>query len=137
MSAGNGADLQPTIDVVLGEEIGAMHEPPVTVQVTGIVHTQDMPHKAGATFTKVVATAPLRLFQADHRRARLTLIGSAPFLVAFSSASSQDQSRMALWPLGVPLVILNDSEVWVMAPTATVNISAIVESWASGENGTH
>lgn len=124
-------ELQPDELDVLQAETDDM--PSVRVSVDGPVRTQDLPRKAGATFTKTIGTTPIRLLTQDHRRAqvRLMSIGQS-MLVAFSSAMAQDASRMALWPANVAFTMNNDSEVWVASATATTSISVITEMWATG-----
>jgi hypothetical protein len=128
-------ELQPEeLEVLQAEDIGP--DPLVRVAVASIdgpVRTQALPRKAGATFNKTVGVTPIRLLTQDHHRASVTLmsIGQAMY-IGFSSAMTQDLSRMAQWPAGVPYVMNNDSELWVVSATATTNVSVITEMWATG-----
>jgi hypothetical protein len=129
-------EFQPDLPEVLQIEGAYGTEPPVNVKVVGPVRTQDMPLKSGATFTKTVSTTPIKLLFSDHRRARATIISVGQnMLVAFSSASSQDASRMALWPANVPFTHVGDTELWVASVTATSSISVLTGLWATGEDG--
>jgi len=132
------SDLQPDLEEVLQtEEHGGNEEIPVTVVVSGVVRSQALPEKSGATKTIAnVTTIPQKVLQADHRRARTTLLatgGSMRF--AFNAASAQDPSRMALWPAGLPMIHLGDDEVWVAADAGTVSVTVISGRWAVGEDG--
>jgi hypothetical protein len=132
MSADN--EFQPDVfDAMQFEPEG--REAAVKVIVTGPVRIQDLPRKAGATFTRLaVTTAPMKLLAADHRRAaaRIVSIGQN-MLVALSAASAQDASRMALWPANLVFLCEADTEVWVASATATTTISVVTELWATGE----
>lgn len=127
-------EFQPDdFDVMQAEPDG--REPAVKVHVIGQVRVQDLPRKAGATFTRLaVTTTPMRLLAADHRRAaaRIMSIGQN-MLVALSAASAQDTSRMALWPANTVFLCEADTEVWVASATATTTISVVTELWATGE----
>jgi hypothetical protein len=142
MSAGTEhLDLQPDDEDVLQSEppYHPSNDPPVCVTVDGPVRTQALPTKAGATLTKALTLTPQKVLQADHRRAKVTLVcvGAATenLLVALSQAAAQDASRMALWPVNVPLVISSDSEVWAAAAavTGTPKLGVITELWATGD----
>lgn len=136
MSGTTGVDLQPDTDEVLQNE--EVHEPAVNVHITGSdvpVRVQSLPNRAGATFTKAVTTTAQRILNADHRRAVGTIIASGGAVyVAFSNASAQDPSRMALWPAGVPFVSSAGTEVWVQAVSGTVQVGVLTELWAAGES---
>lgn len=135
MSA-NEVDLQPTTDEVLQVEDGAWpKEPAVEVTVHGPVRTQELPHKAGATFTRPnITTTPYRILTADHRRARAVLLSIGQnLLIAFNSASAQDPSRMALWPANTQFLVTAATEVWVASATGTTSVSVATEMWAAGE----
>jgi hypothetical protein len=133
-------DLQPDKDEVLQAE--APHaEPSVPVRVAEsdiTLRTQQLPHQAGATFTKIIPSAPsspVRILRADHRRAQATItsIGQA-LLFAFNNASAQDPSTMAIQPASIPLILTADCELWVLATTATTSVSVSTELWASGDS---
>lgn len=139
MSAGR--EFQPDLDEVLQvEDISPEGVAPVVdVAVRGPVRTQELPHKAGATFSRTVAaltaTVPaVRILSADHKRARAVLMSVGQNMyVAFTQASAQDVSRMALWPANTSFVVTTATEVWVCAATATTTISVVTELWAAGE----
>lgn len=133
-------DLQPDLDEVLqAEVIGPNLEAPVNVAVTGVVRSQSLPEKTGTTKTVALLAAPaspIRVLQANHRRARTVLLatgGSMRF--AFNAASKESPDRMALWPAGVPYVHLGDDEVWVSADTTAITVTVIAGHWAAGEDG--
>lgn len=140
MSAGR--EFQPDTDEVLQvEDISPVGKAPaVDVAVRGPVRTQELPHKAGATFSRSVgtltATTPAaRVLSADHKRARAVIMSVGQNMyVAFSQASAQDVSRMALWPSGVAFVVTTATEVWVVAATGTTTVSVVTELWAAGES---
>lgn len=133
-------DLQPDLDEVLqAEEHGT--EPPVTVVVSGVVRSQELPQKQGTTKTVTLPAAgagvvPVRILQANHRRARVVLlaIGGA-IRIAFNAASKEDPARMALWPANVPYIHLGDDDVYVSADTTTCTVSVLSSHWAVGEDG--
>lgn len=137
MSA-NDVDFQPDTEEVLQMEPEGK-TPVVDVTVRGPVRTQELPRRAGATFTRTVpamsGTVPaLRVLAADHKRARAVIMSIGQnMLVAFSQASAQDASRMALWPANVPFPVTTATEVWVASSTATTSISVITELWAAGD----
>jgi hypothetical protein len=138
MSANTDPDpeFQPDLVDVLQIEGAFGTEPPVNVKVNGPVRTQELPSKAGATFTKVVTTAPIKLLFSDHRRSRATIISVGQnMLVAFSSAAAQDSSRMALWPANLPYTHLGGTELWVASATTTTAVSVLTSLWATGEDG--
>lgn len=127
--------LQPDeLEVLQTEQDGP--DPVVRVCVADIdvpVRVQNLPRKAGATVSRTYSTTPTRILGPDHRRAQATLVSVGQnMLITFSASTAQDPSRMALWPANVPLIITNDSEVWVAAATATTVISALSEMWATG-----
>jgi hypothetical protein len=133
-------DLQPGLDEVLQAE-EPTHEPPVTVVVAGPVRVQTLPQKSGSTKTVALAAAgatvfPIRVLQADHRRARATIlaIGGA-MRIAFNSASKETPATMALWPANVAYAHLGDDEIWVAADTTAITVSVLVGKWAVGEDG--
>lgn len=127
-----GFDNQPDVDEVLQAE--TTPEPAVLVRTETPIRTQELPHKAGGTLTKTVGTTPVRLLAADHRRARAEIISIGQNMYfAYSQASAQDTSRMALWPAGTPKVITTLTEVWVCSATSTTSVSASTELWATGE----
>jgi hypothetical protein len=136
MSANTDPEFQPDLPVVLQIEGQYGTEPPVNVKVVGPVRTQDMPLKSGATFTKVVGTTPIRLLFPDHRRAQATIISIGQnMLIAFSNASAQDPSRMALWPANVAFTHPGATELWVASATATTSVAVLTGLWATGEDG--
>lgn len=126
-------DFQPDVDEVL--QIEPTTEPAVKVKVSGPVRTQELPRKAGATFTRGVTTAipDAPLLRADHWRAKATVIASAAILIAFSEAACQDPSRMLAWPANVPFYTAAVTEIWAYAPTGTANVSVATEMWATGD----
>lgn len=128
-------DLQPEVDVVLQEEHYDDAAVKVCVEsVKSPVRTQELPHKAGATRTRTVGTAPVKLLAADHFRARATIVSIGQnMLFAFSNAATQDPSTMALWPAGVPYISLAATEVWVASATSTTSVSYASENWAAGD----
>lgn len=135
-------DFQPDLDEVMqAEEHGTNEELPVTVVVTGVVRTQTLPEKSGTTKTVTLVAAgagvtPVRIMQADHRRARVTLIAiGGAMRFAFNTASKEDPARMALWPANVPYVHLGDDEIWVAADTVAITVSVAGGRWATGEDG--
>lgn len=133
MSSPDIDDFQPDATEVLQTEEPAGTEPYVKVEVCGVVRTQALPRKGGRSLRKTVDTTPDWVLRADPRRARTILIGSADFLIAFSSASAQEPAAMALWPLGLPLELTSVSDVWIAAETGTAEVSIITEQWAMPE----
>lgn len=129
------ANRQPDISEVLEDEEPEGSEPSVLIRSETPFRTQELPHKAGATFTKpVTSTAAVRLLAADHHRARVNLFAiGGNMLLAFSNASSQDPSRMALIPANTSVVITAVTEVWVQAATGSITVSVLTELWATGE----
>ncbi|MFF8495176.1 hypothetical protein ACF06O_30610 [Streptomyces albidoflavus] len=126
-------ELQPDVPEIIQAEAEPLTTVPVRVsEVQAPVRVQVLPRKAAATATKAVAEAPVRILRADHRRARALLVGSTDFLVAFSEASCQAESSMALWPAGIPLELTATTEVWAMAPGGA-SLSVVTERWAEGE----
>jgi hypothetical protein len=132
MSA-NDPDLQPDTAEVLQVEEPEGTVPAVDVAVTNPVRTQSLPRKAGATFNRDVTTTITELLRADHRRARALIVADATIYLAFSEASAQDPSRMALWPALEPFDATATTDLWVRAETGTANVSVITEMWATGE----
>lgn len=138
MSANADDGRQPDTEAVLQDEtpFGSTEEPPVNVRAVGPTRVQVLPFKAASTIQVTVGTTPRRLFQADHRRGRTTVVSVGQNMyVAFNAAAAADVSRMALWPQNVPLRVTADSEVWVAAATATTVVSGVAELWATGEGG--
>lgn len=141
MSAGS-RDFQPDeLEVLQMEDVTPTGKPPVVdVAVAGPIRTQELPHKAGATFSRSVGaltstTPAIRVLSADHKRARAVLMSVGQNMYfAFTSASAQDVSRMALWPANTPFVLTTATEVWVCSATATTTVSIVTELWATGEN---
>lgn len=139
----NDPDLQPELDEVYQVEPEMGREAPVGVAVVGPVRTQALPLKAMATRTVPITTTPVKVLQADHRRASATLMAIGQnMLVAFNTASASDplavgatSSRMALWPQNVPFEITGDTEVWVASATGTATLTVITGMWATGEDG--
>lgn len=131
------SDLQPDLDEVLQAEVAPVHEgAPTPVVVIGPVRTQTMPEKAGATKTVTVGITPVKILQADHRRARTTILAiGGTMMFAFNSASKEDSSKMALWPANVAFTHLGDDEIWVMAVAGTITVSVATGRWATGEDG--
>jgi hypothetical protein len=142
MMSANDPDLQPDVSEVLQAEDPAGYDPKVTVCVDGVVRTQALPRKAGATRTvsRVAAAAGLPpavgtdpLLRADPRRASATIISDKTILIAFTAASAQDAAMMARWPAGVPFRIDTVTAVWVASADATAAVSVITEMWATGD----
>lgn len=127
-------DLQPDKDEVLQNE--EIPDVAVAVRIESPVRTTSLPNKGGATKTLTIGTTtPVRMVNADHRRAKATFISiGANALFALNNASAQDPSRMALWPQNVPYVVTADTEVWVLSASATTSISVTTELWAEGNS---
>ena len=111
-------DLQPDTGEVLQEEQTALTAIPVCVrEVESPVRVQTLPRKSAATMTKALTTRPIQVLWADHWRGRAALCCTTDFLVAFSEASCQADTSMALWPADVPLELTATCEVWAKVPT--------------------
>jgi hypothetical protein len=138
MSA-NEVDFQPDTEEVLQMEPEGKG-PVVDVTVSGPVRTQELPRRAGATFTRTVGTLTgttpaVRVLTADHKRARAVLMSVGQnMLVAFNQGSAQDASRMILWPANSAFVVTTATEVWVAAATGTTSIGVATELWATGSD---
>jgi hypothetical protein len=126
-------DFQPDVEEVL--QIEPTTEPAVKVKVAGPVRTQELPRKAGATFTRGVTNAVpnVPMLRADHWRAKATVIASAAIYIAFSQASAQDFNRTLWWPANLPFYTAAVTEIWVYAQTGTANVSIATEMWATGD----
>jgi hypothetical protein len=126
-------DFQPDVEDVM--QVESADEPAVKVKVVGSARMQELPTKAGATFTRTVsASIPnVPLLRADHRRKKATVIASAAIYIAFTQASCQDPSRMVQWPALLPFYQGAVSEIWVYAVTGTAAVSVATEMWATGE----
>jgi hypothetical protein len=131
-----GVELQPDDLEVLQAE--RTDEPAVAVVLKGSlspIRTQELPHKAGATFNRQgVGTTPIRVLTASDRRAvaRVVSVGQAMYF-ALNGAAASDTSRMALWPANTVLTLTADTELWVASQTSTTTISVMTEFWATGE----
>lgn len=139
---GQDVELQPTTDEVIQQEAdddyGTTQVPVCVEEVKTPVRAQLLPRKSGATRTRVVdGTRSLPILTADPRRASAILISAdAPFRVALSEATSQDEPTMAQWPANVPLTLTCTTDVYVKAagatPDVTCELSVITENWADG-----
>lgn len=126
-------ELQPDPAEVMQEEGEPLSSVPVCVEeVKAPVRVQVLPRKGGSTRTRTVGDVPVQLLTADHWRASAILMGDVPFRVAFSEASAQDLSTMALWPGLVPLTVDATVEVWAVADDDAVQLSLITTRWAEG-----
>lgn len=126
-------DFQPDVDDVL--QVEPTTEPAVKVKMEGPVRTQELPRKAGATFTRGVSTSVpnVPMLRADHWRAKATVIASAAVFIGFSQASCQDPNRMLAWPANLPFYTSAVTEIWVYAQAGTANVSVATEMWATGD----
>lgn len=126
--------LEPDVHEVLQEEpYTDLTAIPVKVEcVDTPVRVQLLPDKGGATQTRTVsATKATPFLSADPRRKSAVLMSlDQNILVAFSSASCQADSAMALWPKLVPLTVPATVEVWVKAATGTTAVSVQSFRWA-------
>jgi hypothetical protein len=130
-------ELQPDTEDVLQVELEPIgKEPPVRVTVEGPTRTQELPHKAGAAFTRTLPASPAtptRLLRADHRRARAVLLAlDQPVLIAFSGAAAADPTTMARWPANVSLVITTATDLYVASVSAAATVTLVTEMWAAG-----
>jgi hypothetical protein len=129
-------DLQPEIDEVLQSE--SYVETAVKVCVESVltpVRTQDLPRKGGSTRTYTVsAITPQQILQADHFRAKATIMSIGQnMLIGFGPGSAGDPSTMCLWPANVPFIVTAAVDIFVLSATATTTISFASELWAMGD----
>jgi hypothetical protein len=126
-------DLQPdTADVLQEEDTSAVTVPVCITDQKSPVRVQTLPRKAGATLTKGLTTTAQRVLRADHRRASATLMSASAFYLAFSLASAQDTSTMALCLAGVPVDCEATTDVYVRTVTSTADLGIITFLWAEG-----
>lgn len=129
------ADLQPDTGEVLQEEAPERYTaiPVAVAEVLAPVRVQALPRKGAATFTKVLTTSAAQVLRADHWRGRTLLVCGSAFLVAFSEAACQSDTKMATWPANVPLELSATVDVWAKVAASTASLSVITERWAEGE----
>jgi hypothetical protein len=99
------------------------------------IRVQVLPLKDGGTRTRNIdALTPIQVARADHYRAKLMLVSfDNDFYFALNAQSAQDVSRMSRWPKGVPLTLDTVTPVWVIAMTATTDLSITSQLWATSE----
>ena len=130
----------PVPDVTPDAEDVLQHEPDAVINVASVPVTVDGPVNvrtlpsftwAVATAAPLDATGSLELLGVNPTRKRATIVSNgAPFHMGPSKA--QADSRGALIPTGVPIVIEHTGAVWVNNVAAgTPVVTAIVEHWTS------
>ena len=99
------------------------------------IRVQILPHKDGGTRTRNIdALTPVQVARADHYRAKLTLVSfDQDFYFALNAQSAQDITMMSRWPKLVPCVLDTTTPVYVIAMTATTDLSISTALWAAGE----
>lgn len=124
--------LEPDVDDVLQAE--PTNEPAVKVKVEGPVRTQPLPRKGGATFTKTVSqTVPVQLLRADPRRRIATLSAADDFYVSFTESGIQAPATCYRNWGHTNIIVEAVTDVWVLAASATIQISVLTELWAMGD----
>jgi hypothetical protein len=130
--------LQPDAGEVLQEQgPGAYPLTVLDVRVTEVgapVRVQQLPTLPGGTRTRNVgSSAPVQLLTPDPYRARVILCAfDQDVLFTFNETSAQEPSSMARQPKGIPLELTARTGLWVMAKTATTDVSVATERWAAG-----
>lgn len=126
-------DINPDKDDVL--QVEDPDPQAVEVRIVGPAKVQQLPHKGGATRTRIISTTPVKLLSADHRRARAVLMSvGTNVLYALGKEQAVDPSTMALWPQNVPYVVTADTEVWAVAVVGPTSVSITTEMWAEGNS---
>lgn len=123
-------DFEPDVEDVLQVE---STEPAVKVKVEGLVRTQQLPSKGGATFTRAVnVTTPVQVLRADPRRRRAVLMSADDILVAFSESTASQASTSFRLLAAKELDIFAVVDIWILG-TAASFVSVLTEMWAMGE----
>jgi len=110
------------------EEIGLATVP---VDIKGPVRTQELPaHTSGSRSYSFLATdtGARKVLNEDPRRKRALLIGTAIFRFGFSQQEA-DASIAGTWPLGVPLELTTEDQVWARPDSGAATITIVSEQW--------
>jgi|SRR5687767_7171103 len=116
---------------VLQEDPVPFAIPSVPVRVEGPVTTQQIPSRAGASFSRLLLAADVPqapILPADPRRRIARLICGQPFSIG-TEQSAVTQGVAAEWPADVVCEITHGEAVWVDV-SADAAISVMVENWA-------
>lgn len=134
-------ELQPDVEETLQVE-GSYDAPVVKVCVEGPVRTQALPRKAASVVRKALAAngpglpwSVVQILRSNPRRAKVTLMANCDIAVAFAEGPAQQVATMATWLVGRALEIEADSDIWIAADGAAGTVSAVVEYWATGQDG--
>jgi hypothetical protein len=128
------ADLTPDIDDVLQEEAVPVAMTPIPVTVQGPTRVVELP---GINLimdqrdVDNVVNNQQRIFGKDPKRKSLTLIASGGAIRVATTSAMCVPGAGAIIPVGVPLRITADTEVWVAASSGSATtVSYIAEQWA-------
>jgi len=122
----------PPVSEVLQAETGGPDEA-IPVRLTNPVNINQLPTHVGGMFSKSLAAspaAPVRILNADPRRAKITLAGSVVVAIGRSQAEAADADAFRLEANQGPFPFHFTEELWARSTGAAGRISVAVEQWA-------
>src|SRR4029450_5381036 len=95
---------------------------PVPVDVKGPVQTRELPAQSSTARSYdflATDTAPMKVLNEDPKRKSAVIVGTAAFKFGFSQPEAAANTA-ARWPLGIPLQIGHQDQVWVRIDAGAV-----------------
>lgn len=123
------SEFEPSADTVMQDEHPALKSVPVTVEAPVTVH--ELPARGGGYRALELDTTAERILTADPRRkSAIILPVDGDIYIGDDQAQATGDGRPR-WTSGVPLPITHRDEVWASATTGTVEVTIVIEQWAS------